>query len=246
MAAPAARTVQTLSAFLAVAKKYELDPLVGELYLIETEHGPKVCTGRETFVRIASRQPGYLGIVSGVVREGDTFQVNREGSGLEATDVSVQHGMGLVRGELVAAYCVAYCQGRAPIVIVRRAEDYAHLRGKLNWRLYGDDMLETRCIVAALRRQFPLAGLYVETEFADDEAAAVAAADQKQVAKATAERTAELRGRIAAAAVKREEPPPPAAVEPTPPPALELVDDAAEIADARQQDREVAEREQLT
>jgi hypothetical protein len=198
MAAPAAKTVQVLAAFLAVAKRYDLDPLIGEIYLIETQQGPKVCTGRETYIKKASADPEYQGIISGVVREGDTFQIVRAGGALSAT-VTIEHAMGLKRGGLLLGYCAAYRKGKAPVVVVREWARYAHLQNKVNWKVYGEDMLETRCIVAALRRQYPLAGLYIESEFAEDEPAAIAAAEGLSAAEATARTAAELRERLAAA-----------------------------------------------
>ncbi len=166
MAAPAARNVHELAAFLHLCQRYDLDPLAKELYMIQGKGGPQICAGRETFLKVARRDPNYQGCRSGVVYEKDHFSVDVEGS-----EVTVHHRIdGLDRGQISGAYAVARKEGQEPVLVVRRWDDYKHLHAKDNWRHYGDDMIETRCIVAALRRQFGLSGIYHETEFADPEA----------------------------------------------------------------------------
>lgn len=168
MYAPQAKSAHELAAFLATAARYDLDPVLGEIWLAPMQGGLKVVTGRDAMLKAAARDPHYVGIVSGVVYEKDEFRLER--AGLEVTVRHVINGMD--RGPLVGAYCVAYHATRVPVVIVRRWEQYKHLQGRGTWKDYGEDMIETRAITAALRRQYQLAGLYHESEFRDEAAGA--------------------------------------------------------------------------
>lgn len=152
--------------FLSLAHRYQLDPFAGEIWLAKTSQGIKPVTGRDSFIKIAERDyPSYEGYDSGVVYENDEFHIERTGD-----DVEVYHKIpGLQdRGALLGGYAVVYDCDKRPAVVVRRWEDYKHLHGKHNWKNYGPDMMETRCIVTAHRQQYSISGLYAPTEFADD------------------------------------------------------------------------------
>jgi hypothetical protein len=164
MYAPQAKSVHELSMFLATAERYDLDPVLGEVWLAPMNGALKVVTGRDAMLKAARRTPGFTGIVSGVVYEKDSFKLLRSGD-----DVKVTHEInGFDRGPMMGAYCVAYHAERTPVVIVRKWTDYKHLHSKAVWKDYGEDMIETRCITAALRRQYQLSGLYEESEFRDE------------------------------------------------------------------------------
>jgi hypothetical protein len=168
MYAPIAKNVHEVAAFLATADRYDLDPVLGEVWLAEIKGKLRVMTGRDAMLKAARRDAGFTGIVSGVVYKNDEFRVIREGEA-----VTVRHlinGM-LDRGEIAGAFCVAYHRDRAPVIVIRRWDQYKHLHGRDTWKDYGEDMLETRAITAALRRQYQLAGLYHETEFGSEPAA---------------------------------------------------------------------------
>lgn len=161
MSAPAAPNLHVAAMFLAAAAKYDLDPLLGEIWLGELNGKPTVITGRNSYIKAAQRDPGYLGFDSGVVREKDEFEIRRKGESVE-----VHHtirGFG-ARGKIVGAYCVAYHKDRRPVAITRAWEDFRHLHSRPTWRQNPEDMIETRAIVAALRRQFNLGGLYTEAD----------------------------------------------------------------------------------
>lgn len=164
MYAPQAKSVHELAMFLATAERYDLDPVLGEVWLAPMNGGLKVVTGRDAMLKAARRTPGFTGIVSGVVYEKDLFKLTRSGD-----DVKVTHEItGFDRGPMMGAYCVAYHNERTPVVIVRKWGDYKHLHNEAVWKDYGEDMVETRCITAALRRQYQLSGLYEESEFRDE------------------------------------------------------------------------------
>lgn len=164
MYAPQAKSVHELAMFLATAERYDLDPVLGEVWLAPMNGALKVVTGRDAMLKAARRTPGFTGIVSGVVYEKDVFKLMRSGD-----DVKVTHEInGFDRGALLGAYCVAYHAERTPVAIIRKWSDYKHLQNKAVWKDYGEDMIETRCITGALRRQYQLSGLYEESEFRDE------------------------------------------------------------------------------
>ena len=192
MCAPKAKSITELSAFLAVAAKYGLDPVLGEIFLMSTEAGPKIFVPRDALLKTARRDPDYSGFVSGVVHEQDSFSVQRSGH-----EVTVEHGItGIKRGGAIGAYCIAYHKTRDAVCVVRAVDDYKHLLNRLTWKMYLEDMIETRCISAAHRRLVELSGVYTDAEVIDEEGrdAVVASAVQSK----TSEKTSELRAKLEA------------------------------------------------
>lgn len=157
-------TQADLIGFLSLCNRYKLDPFLGEIWLAVSKGRIFTLTGRAAMIKAASADPGYQGFDSGVVYEKDEFTVERSG-----VEVIVHHVInGFDRGELAGAYCVAYHANKRPVLCVRPWEYYKHLQNKDNWVNYGEDMIETRCIVASLRRQYQISGLYEQGEFGDE------------------------------------------------------------------------------
>lgn len=194
---PEGTTQGEMGMFMAVAARYDLDPFLKEIWLTKDERGKlMVLTGRDSFVKAAGKDPGYLGIESGVVRDGDNFQIRRKDGTVE-----VQHDMGVGAGKPVAGYCVAYHETKKPVVVVRPWVYYQHLHGKNNWKKYPDDMIETRCICAALRRLYTLSGIYTPEEFQfgvdTDDVVTDAEFDSMYAQGQTVEKLEELKARMA-------------------------------------------------
>jgi phage recombination protein Bet len=206
--APQGTGVPELALFLSTAHRYDLDPFVNEIWLVHDKQKDRliVMTGRDAYLKIAMRDPAYEGINSGVVYEKDTFIQEKTKKG----EVSIVHKIHSMqnRGRLVGAYCVAYNAKRLPVTVVRTWEHYSSLHGKPNWRNNPDDMIETRVIVAALRRQYNISGLYTESEFAginEGDGALAELRENENVLAATNDRVAELRGRMAEIEGREEE-----------------------------------------
>ena len=178
-----------IAMFLAVAHRYQLDPFLKEIWLAKDKGRLILLTGRDSFIKVAERDEGYLGFDSGVVYQNDHFEVDRE-----ADSIIVTHQVkGFVdRGARVGAFCVAYHKVRRQVLVLRKWEDYAHLHGKDNWKNYGDDMLETRVITAALRRQYTISGIYSESEFIAGELDA----ESSRAGTATQDRLEDLKERM--------------------------------------------------
>jgi hypothetical protein len=119
------------------------------------------------------------------------------------------------RGRLVGAYAVAYTKGKIPVLIRRTWEHYRALHNRTAWKTNPDDMIETRVICAALRRQYNISGLYTEAEFGgvDEGDGALQELQANQNAlRATEERVAELRAQIAEIEPQKDEEDMPTAV----------------------------------
>lgn len=85
-----------LPAYLAVCASYGLDPIMGQVWLIETKAKDgddkkmlRPAVGRDGYLAIARRDPSYVGLQSDVVCERDVFEV--EWTGNVFTDPKVLH-----------------------------------------------------------------------------------------------------------------------------------------------------------
>lgn len=202
--APQGTTQQELAAFLGVCDRYKLDPIVGEIWLVYDGNKQKhlIMTGRDSYLAIADRHPDYEGFIHGTVREGDEFEVIREG-----TEVTVNHILGPERGQRISAYCVCYRKGRKPVLIVRDWKSYGHLQAKKNWKNNPDDMLEARAITQSHRLQFRIPGLYTVEEIPEASEAGTSAADRARDAVAgTRSRMEEMKARFRGEETTGEEP----------------------------------------
>jgi phage recombination protein Bet len=206
--APPGTSVNELALFLSVANRYDLDPFVNEIWLVKDPKKDKlmVMTGRDAYLKIAMRESGFGGINSGVVYEKDTFRQIKAGDG----KVEIVHEITSMmdRGRIVGAYCVVYHKGRFPVSVVRTWDHYSKLHGRPVWQSNPDDMLETRVIVAALRRQYNISGLYTEAEevgIDEGDGALVDFKRQENAIKATQDRVKELQAQLVGLKSEEEE-----------------------------------------
>jgi len=191
--APKETTQQELAAFLGVCDRYKLDPIVGEIWLVwEKKKGKHlIMTGRDSYLAIADRHPDYEGFIHGTVREGDGFEIIREGA-----EVTVNHILGTDRGQRISAYCICYRKGRKPVLISRDWSSYKYLQGKTNWLNAPDTMLETRTITEAHRLQFRIPGLYTPEEIPEAGGETSAADRARDAIAGTRSRMDEMKARF--------------------------------------------------
>jgi len=189
---PEGTSAPEFAMFLGICDRYGLDPVAREIWLAKDDDGKTmILTGRDSYLSIAERDDRYRGFDSGVVYEGDVFEIIREGG-----VVTITHGIGQNRGKRVRAYCVCYREGRRPVLVVREWDQYKALHTKRNWSRNPDDMLEARVITAAHRLQYRISGVYTpeEVEGGTPEAEAEVMADA--ASGATKLRLEELRSQI--------------------------------------------------
>jgi recombinational DNA repair protein RecT len=194
--APEGTSVPELAMFLTVAHKYDLDPIVNEIWLSYDKKKGRliVLTGRDAYLKIAMRDPGYGGINSGIVYEKDTFRQIKTGNG----EVQIEHEINSLndRGKITGAYCVAYHDKRVPVTVIRTWAHYQKLHSRPTWISNPDDMMETRVIVAALRRQYNISGLYTDAEFPNIDGEKGGGPELENVLVETSGRVQELREQI--------------------------------------------------
>jgi hypothetical protein len=134
--------------YLGICAKYGLDPTMGQIWLIEKkikvrdgDSGNKVdryvlapTVGRDGLLAVAQRQPEFEGMLSGVVCERDSFEVEYTGS---REDPKVIHRYAskptvfdddedarLYRGRILGAWAKVYVRGRFPTYFYADLKEY--------------------------------------------------------------------------------------------------------------------------
>src|SRR5438552_10395724 len=71
----AGATDDEFAVFLAVAQKFDLDPIAREVWCIKrkADEPAQIMVGRDGLLAVAERSGQFNGLVSGVVKEGDSF-----------------------------------------------------------------------------------------------------------------------------------------------------------------------------
>lgn len=129
-------------------------------------------TTRDGLLRVATRQPGYVGAPNAnVVREGDIFK-------FKPSEGEVYHEFGTKRGKILGAYAVMKHKEHNPVAVFVDFDEYYNANsglknsrsGKPNvWDTMPSAMIVKVAEVFVLRRQFPLGGLYTREEMGIDE-----------------------------------------------------------------------------
>jgi phage recombination protein Bet len=149
-------------AFLLVAQKLGLDPVSREIIpqVREGQGGRQVAfiVSRDGYLKAAMRDPGFAGLQSMVVREGDTFEIH-------PSEGKVVHRFGSKRGEILGAWAIAYHKERPPVIFFADFKEYYEAnKASPTWRTYPSAMIQKVAEVGALRRQFPLSGVVAAEE----------------------------------------------------------------------------------
>lgn len=148
--------------YLGICAKYELDPTMGQIWLIEKkikvrdgDSGNKVdkyvltpAVGRDGLLAVARRQKDYEGIHSGVVCEKDSFEVEYSG---RRDDPQVLHRQAskptvfaegedarAYRGRILGAWAKVYIKGMLPTYFYADLKEYGQMGtgndGSKYWR----------------------------------------------------------------------------------------------------------------
>lgn len=108
--------------FMELAARYHLDPFAKHIWAAKMGDNKPVAilVGRDGYLAIAERHPAYQGMDSDVVRDGDTFKLQR------TPHPEVVHEYGEQRGAILGAWAMVYRTDRivptyfyAPIEIGR-------------------------------------------------------------------------------------------------------------------------------
>lgn len=146
-------------AFIEVCEEYGLNPLLGDITFskFETKYGPKVSylISRDAYLKYAMRQDDFKNILSGVVKEGDLFE-------LDVVEGVPKHKFGEKRGKIIGAWAVVKSKSRGNTVTFADFDEYYQARNSKNpvWRDMPSAMIEKVAQSTALRRTFPLGVMF--------------------------------------------------------------------------------------
>lgn len=163
IAAPDAKSIHDLSAFLGFCAQYGLDPING-CWLMDTGKGRMgIEVSRDGWIQIANRNADFGGMDYGVVRKGEEFEIERHRG-----DVWVNHKTTAASSgsQIVSAYCVLYREGKRPTVVHMPFAEF-NTRGPV-WRTQPGIMAITRVIAFAVKTAYGI------TAYAQGELAGVA------------------------------------------------------------------------
>jgi phage recombination protein Bet len=148
-----------LDMFLTLCSRYQLDPLLREIWFV-----PQVgiISSRDGYLKVAQRDVDFDGIVSAAVCEGDEFEI-------EPMIPNVKHKFGPDRGKVIGAYAVVFHKQRRPVVCYASLSEYK--KSSSVWTTYTSAMICKVAEVLALKRQFGISGLVTEEEIGVQEEA---------------------------------------------------------------------------
>lgn len=156
-------TEQEAQAFIAVCEEYGLNPLLGDITFqkFETKYGPRVSylISRDARLKHAMRQDDYVNMLSGVVKEGDTFEV-------DAINGIPIHKFGSKRGKIVGAWCVVKTKTRGNTIVFPDFAEYQAALSPKNslWNTMPSAMIEKVAHSQALSRTFPLGVIFASED----------------------------------------------------------------------------------
>ncbi|MBR1660287.1 MAG: recombinase RecT [Oscillospiraceae bacterium] len=148
-----------LKMFLHLSQTYGLDPFAKDLWFIKAGGRPVIMTSRDGYLKIANRDPHFVGMDADVVYSGDSFRKTPQG---------VEHIYGTKdRGQPVGAYATVYRDDRKiPIYVYAPFKDYNKNSG--TWRQYPHAMILKVAEAMALKRAFSISGLVTREEMEGD------------------------------------------------------------------------------
>jgi len=179
-----------LALYLRLCRTYGLDPFRRELVLEKRRRRradgtgydvvPVFITTRDGYLKAAMRDPGYAGITSGVVCEGDIFEFDVE-------HLKIVHRFGAKRGKILGAWAVAYHTERPPMMAYVPFDEYtdpnsdtwrrhpsamiqkvAEVYVLRRWRRHPSAMIQKVAEVYVLRRQYSISGIVAREEMERD------------------------------------------------------------------------------
>jgi len=171
-------TDEELALFMYMCYRYNLDPLLGEIYFMKTrdkDRGgdkPSFIVSRDGYLKIAMSHPDFQGLNSFVVREGDVFEVDAEKG-------TVHHRFGSKRGEIIGAWAISYRRGFKPQVAFVEFAEYFKPKSRA-WKQYPSAMIQKVAEVFVLRRHFNITGVVAREEIGFEDKMSVQLASKEK------------------------------------------------------------------
>jgi len=147
-----------LEMFMYLAKQYNLDPFMDEIYFWKFGNDPTIMTSRDGYLKIANQNPHYEGIISDVIYQNDTFTKN----GPDIADIKHSYNV-KNRGKIVGAYAFVYRDDRKfPVYVYAPFNEYN--KSNKIWNGYSSAMIKKVAESQALKRAFSVSGLVAKEE----------------------------------------------------------------------------------
>ena len=145
--------------YMYLAKKYQLDPILKEIWFIKYENSktpPIIMTSRDGYLAIANRNEHFDGMLSDVVHENDEFE--------KLPDGLVRHKYGCKdRGKIIGAYAMGFRNDRKyPVYVFAHLSEY-YKAGKV-WDQYTSAMILKVAEAMMLKRLISISGLVTKEE----------------------------------------------------------------------------------
>jgi phage recombination protein Bet len=154
--------------FMMLCKHNQLDPFVGEAYLVKFGDEAQMITSKEAFMKRAENHPKFKGFKAGIIVESDDDIKYRDGA------------FKLPKEKLVGAWCEVYRDDREiPARIEIGYEEFS--KGQSTWKKQPANMIRKTAIVNGLREAFPntLGAMYTEDDKSPQEVRREIQAEEK-------------------------------------------------------------------
>lgn len=144
----------TFYAFLELSARYDLDPLTHQIWLAKMpgRNGGQgkyaILIGRDGYLAVADRDPGFIDVDADVVYDADEFRVTRKADGTRTVEHS--YGNPAQRGQCMGAYAVLRREGKPDRYFYAPLSQYAKNADKSAWS-YRDAMV-IKCAVSYITR----------------------------------------------------------------------------------------------
>lgn len=152
-------TDEELYMFFSVAKKYELDPFLKEVWFVKNKKmGNVIMTGRDAYVKVAQRNPNYIKLQSNPVYENDEFLMNWEDGELKCFTHS--HGA-KDRGKILGAWATLKYIDKTVSVYVSYSE---YSKNSNIWSKHKGAMIKKVAEKEVCRLVEGITGIYITEE----------------------------------------------------------------------------------
>ena len=159
--------IQNFTVFMNIAKTYDLDPQIKEIYGFSSKGRVLIMVSNSGFLKIARKQNGYKSIVANAVYPSDEFEMDM------STGKIIKH---IIHPELNkvedvphGAYAILNMEGKEPVTKWVYWNEYVQSGDYTPWRKQKSAMI-CKCATSILCREaFGLSGLYGEEEMSVDD-----------------------------------------------------------------------------
>lgn len=126
-------TNDELEMFMYLATQYNLDPFKKEIWFMKFGGQTTITTSRDGYLKYAQLNPEFEGLISFVVKEGDTFEI-------DASEYKITHRFGTERGKILGAWARCDREGKKPFIAYVDFDEYNKKQNV--WNSYPSAMIQ--------------------------------------------------------------------------------------------------------